>query len=652
MLDTLELPELVSTQSGRLGESEAWATIEEEIRPKPKLTPLEWGEQKRVFTKEGKESRWRSEATPWAREILWALSDECPHQRVIAPKGTQLGFTELGLIRIGQGCEAGQSSLVIEPTDGVAKKLVKTKFRPMVQTTPVLRALFPGRSSDTSLHFSSPSVDVMFGGSNSASNFAMASVPFVLADELDRWAAELDDEGDTISLAENRIAEYGFLGKMFVPSSPTVEDGPVWKEWLQSDQRVFKCPCPVCGVKQQWLWDNMDWPGRETPEADVAGVLLYCTAPGCGVGSPEAAWKGAWQSGEWVATNPKPVRKDTIGYQLSTLYARFGQRTWANLAQKYEAAVKSGQESKLRVFWNTILGLPWKVTEDAIGADELRARLEPDLLDGVCPEDCLLVTAGLDYQKTWVEAWVWGWTRKMRRWPIAKVVIERRTKDGVLRASSAIADDLKREVLENLWPHAKGGFLRVEMALHDSADHPSLVFDVLEHLSTSTNIASMGLPGWNESQPARPPKIRDVKQNGKVVAVGRKVMNIHTASAKAEFYEDLRRKPEDADGERFVHLPGWLEEPGLLEGLVAEEVRKNTRKKPYWHKVFERNEPLDCAIMARVAHWQLKAHRWAEAEWQKRELMVMAPGDRTDDKPPPPPPGGGPGSRRIRGRIR
>lgn len=645
----LELPELVSTQYGRLGEAEAWSTLEEQVRPRRKLTPLEWGEQKRVFTKEGKESRWRSEATPWAREILWALSDECPHQRVVAPKGTQLGFTELGLIRIGQGCEAGQSSLVIEPTDGVAKKLVKTKFRPMVQTTPELRALFPGRSADTSLHFSSPSVDVMFGGSNSASNFAMASVPFVLADELDRWAAELDDEGDTISLAENRIAEYGFLGKMFVPSSPTVEDGPIWKEWLESDQRVFKCPCPVCGVKQQWVWDNMDWPGRGTPEADVSSPMLYCTDPGCGVGSTEAAWKGAWQSGEWVPTCKNPVRRDTIGYHLSTLYARTGQRTWANLAQKFEAAVKSGREAKMRVFWNTILGLPWKVSEEAMAADDLRARLEDGPDEGVCPEDCLLLTAGIDYQQTWVEAWIWGWTRDMRRWPIAKVVIERVTKDKVLRSARAIAEDLNREVLEKRWPHALGGELAVEQALHDSGDHPSLVFDVLEHLNSAKNVASKGVPGWNESSPARRPKITDVRRDGKVVAHGRKLMLVHTAMCKSELYQDLRLTRSDADGARFVHMPPWIGEPGLLEGLVAEEVRLNSRKKPYWHKVFERNEPLDCAVLARVAHWQLKAHRWAEAEWKRREVMVLAPARRPADAPSPD--GGGRGGRRIRGRI-
>ena len=616
------------------------------IAPRPKLSPLEWGAKKRVYTKESSESRWRPDATPWARGILEANSDASPVKRIICPKGTQLGFTELGLITIGAKAEAGKSSLVIMPSETLAKRAVRTKFRPMIRTTTSLAAMFPGRSADTGLHFSSPGADIVFAGSGSASSFAMMSVPFAMGDEIDRWEGDLENEGDPLDLLENRIAEFSLLGKLFIPSSPTTEDGAVWRAFLESDQRYFHCPCPACGVLQPWSWDNMDWEGRGTLDARPETVRLKCTS--CEAASTEAAWKGIWGHGEWVATVAAPVRRDTAGFHLSTLYARFGQRTWAQMVEMFEAATRSGKESRLRVFWNTILGLPWKVTEEAMAADELRARLEEGTPEGECPEDCLLLTAGVDYQKTWVEVWVWGWTRRMRRWPVARVLIERRTKDGALRSAKAIAEDLNQEALEKRWPHAAGGALSVEMALHDSGDHPSLVFDVLEHLSSAKNIASKGVAGWNESSPARRPKVTDVRQDGKVVAYGRKLMLVHTAMCKSELYQDLRLSRSDADGERFVHIPLWMGEPGLLEGLVAEEVRLNSRKKPYWHKVFERNEPLDCAVLARVAHWQLKAHRWGEQEWKRREVMVMAPAHRPDV---PPPPGGGRGGRRIRGRI-
>ena len=56
------------------------------------------------------------------------------------------------------------------------------------------------------------------------------------------------------------------------------------------------------------------------------------------------------------------------------------------------------------------------------------------------------------------------------------------------------------------------------------------MFDVLEHLAEKRNFASKGVQGWNENAPARRPKIVDVKQDGKVVATGRQLMLVHTAS--------------------------------------------------------------------------------------------------------------------------
>lgn len=630
----------------RMGEPEIWEATARAIAPTPRITPLAFGDEHRVYSKEGRSSRWRSSETPWAREILWALSDESPYQRIVCPKGTQLGFTEIGLIWVGQGIVEGRSALVIEPTDSVAKKVVKTKFRPMLASTSLLAGIFVGRSADSTLHFSSPGVDVMFAGSNSPTNFATVTVPRFFGDEVDRWSPELLDEGDPIDLAENRIAEYGFLGKMFLPCSPTVEGGLIDREWRQSDQRVFECPCPDpdCDTFQPWAWENMVWtPGRpDTAE-------LKCV--GCGQTFPEHRWKGnSWIRGRWRPTNPNPVRKDSVGFQLSTLYARLGQRTWAQLVQRFEAVAASGQASRMQTFWNTVLGLPWKIAEDAIAVDELRGRLEPDHERGVCPEGALLLTCGVDYQKNRLEAFVWGWGRLRERWLVDKVVIQRLTADGKKRPSGEIREDLKTEVLDRLWPHALGGTLQVEMAVHDANDAPADVFDIIDGLPSRRNVAVNSDDGWGRVQRFEPPRIVDVKRDGKVVKTGRKIMRIHSAEAKRDWYDDLNRPLAEAGpSERYVHLPAWIdEESGLLEQFVAEEIRKSTRGKPYWHKIVERNEALDCAVLAMAGHWQIKAHRWNAAEWAGREARVRT--ERPAAAPAPKP--GGPDRRsRIRGRI-
>jgi len=85
--------------------------------PEPKLTVSEWADQHRMLT--GKSSaepgHWRTERTPYLREIMDALSPSHPAQRVVFVKGSQLGgplaldtpiptpdgWTTMGEIRVG-----------------------------------------------------------------------------------------------------------------------------------------------------------------------------------------------------------------------------------------------------------------------------------------------------------------------------------------------------------------------------------------------------------------------------------------------------------------------------------------------------------------------------------------------------------------------
>ncbi len=580
--------------------------------------------------------------------MLEALSEDSPYRRIVCPKGTQLGFTEIGLIWIGQGILEAQSTLVIQPTEAVAKKVVRTKFRPMLQSTTVLKPVFTGRAADSTLHFSAPSVDVMFAGSNSPTNFATVTVPRFFGDEVDRWSLELEDEGDPIDLADNRIAEYGFLGKMFLPCSPTVQGASVvWREFLDSDQRYFEVPCPACDHFQAWTWDNMVVEGED--EAKMRCVA--CLHP-----SAEHEWKAIWGRGVWRATVDAPVRPDSAGFHLSTLYARLGQRTWKQLVAQHRAVVKSGLSSRLQTFVNTILGLPWKLDEDSMDAEELRERLDGGCERGVVPAGGLVLTAGVDYQKNRIEIFIWAWARGRERWLVTKEVVERQDGTGRDRPSGDLAAEVALHT-ERQWPHALGGALPVEMTLHDANDRPADVFDIIDHLPRSRHIAVNSDDGWGRNPRFEPPRVKDFNRQGKAVKFGRRVIRVHSAEAKRDWYDDLRRPlAEEGHSERYVHIPEWAdEEEGLLKQFVAEELTKSKRGRLRWDKKkgHERNEALDCAVLAEGARWQLKTHRWSEAEWRRREgaVAVGSPSAPPPHKPAPDVPRG-PGGRRIRGRMR
>jgi len=78
-----------------------------------------------------------------------------------------------------------------------------------------------------------------------------------------------------------------------------------------------------------------------------------------------------------------------------------------------------------------------------------------------------------------------------------------------------------------------------------------------------------------------------------------------------------------------VHLPRGIEAEWVKQ-LVAEQLRSVKDKRGFarqeWAKLRERNEALDCAVLARAALWLLGADRYGERFWaQLREDIANAP---------------------------
>jgi phage terminase large subunit GpA-like protein len=78
-----------------------------------------------------------------------------------------------------------------------------------------------------------------------------------------------------------------------------------------------------------------------------------------------------------------------------------------------------------------------------------------------------------------------------------------------------------------------------------------------------------------------------------------------------------------------VHLPRAVEVEWVKQ-LVAEQLRTSKDRRGFarqeWSKLRERNEALDCAVLARAALWLLGADRYGERFWQRlREELADAP---------------------------
>jgi len=130
---------------------------------------------------------------------------------------------------------------------------------------------------------------------------------------------------------------------------------------------------------------------------------------------------------------------------------------------------------------------------------------------------------------------------------------------------------------------------------------------------------------------------------------------VSVSTWKADLYRRLwlgRGEAEDFP-QGWVHLPRAIEVEWVKQ-LVAEQLRTTKDRRGFarqeWSKLRERNEALDCAVLARAALWLLGADRYGERFWQRlREELADAPiataataaseaAALLDQAHPPPPP--------------
>jgi phage terminase large subunit GpA-like protein len=174
-----------------------------ELRPRPLTTVSAWSDKYRILTSKGsgEPGQWRTDRTPYLREILDALSVNSPAQRIVLMFAAQLGKTEVGLNWIGYVMQhAPGPMLTVLPTLEVRKRWVRQRLDPLLTETPVIRALFDARRARDAGNAEDmkdfPGGMLVIGGANSPASLASMPIRYVLCDEVDRFPWEVGQEGD------------------------------------------------------------------------------------------------------------------------------------------------------------------------------------------------------------------------------------------------------------------------------------------------------------------------------------------------------------------------------------------------------------------------------------------------------------------------
>jgi len=164
------------------------------LKPDPLLTVSEWADRYRVLSQRASSEpgRWRTERTPYLREIMDCLSPSSPYQRVVFMKGSQVGGSECGNNRIAYVIrQAPGPMMAVAPTVELAKRNSKQRLDPLIEKSEVLRERVKERrsqdSGNTVLSKEFPGGVLILTGANSAVGLRSMPARYLFLDEVDGW---------------------------------------------------------------------------------------------------------------------------------------------------------------------------------------------------------------------------------------------------------------------------------------------------------------------------------------------------------------------------------------------------------------------------------------------------------------------------------
>lgn len=612
------------------------------LRPPPKLTISEWADRYRVIPPGAPEpGPWRTDRTPYLRGIMDTLSDR-REQHVVAMLASQTGKTEVILNALGYYIDQEPSTiLVVQPNEKpMGEAFSKDRLAPTLAASPVLRGKVKSAkvkdSGNTVLHKTFPGGYVSIAGANSAAGLASRPIRVVLCDEIDRYPGSAGTgergEGDPVSLAIQRTANFPWTKKVFLVSTPGIAGlSRIEREWSRSDQRRYFVPCPECSHTQHLRWPNLHW--DQIPEAEAGdprkgdvvrkGIVHRTSSAAyvcesCGVAIPEARKSWMLRCGEW---RPTAVGQFP-GFHLNAIYSPWV--TWPSMAEEW--LTKVDDPSELQTFINTKLAEPFEDRAEKVSASALEERAEQweaDVPDGVG-----VLTAAVDVQGDRLELLIRGWGVGEESWDI---VHERVVGDPESADTWARLDAL----LTKPYQHEKGRTMRVTLALVDSRYATDAVYRFVKPREGRV-FACMGDAGEEGTVPLKRPQ--------KANAAGVKVYMLGGFGLKDVLLKRLRI---GHPGPRFVHLRkprapynGFDAEYFAQfesEKIVTQIVKGSRRPRRRFVQTRARNETIDlqaynmAALMALGAGVRELMPTWVEQASRPPDLEPEKPAEPTRD---------------------
>jgi phage terminase large subunit GpA-like protein len=346
---------------------------------------------------------WRNEKTPYLQEIMDELLNY-ETEEIIFCKCTQVGGTEALQNMIGYIIQQDPSpSMIVYPTDLLARSISKNRLEPMIKACRTLKKLYRELDS-TDLELQFEGMYLTLAGSNSPASLASKAIKYLMLDEVDKYPGASRKESDPISLARERTKTFQNR-KIYMTSTPTIRTGQIWKALETADiERHFFVPCPHCGEYIELKFKQIKWPDEEGMTAEDRADMAAYICQECGCTIEDHHKEQMLRRGVWKTVRESRRTHKKVGYWINTLYSPFVR--FSEIAKEFMDS--KDDPEKLQNFVNSWLAEPWEDTHLKTTADLVRDR-QTDIPEFTIPSYAQFITGGVDVQETslyWtIRAW-------------------------------------------------------------------------------------------------------------------------------------------------------------------------------------------------------------------------------------------------------
>ena len=586
------------------------------LNKEPPMTAVEWADEHFYMSSESSynEGKWTTD--PFQVAILNAMGNDLIAV-VNFVKSARIGYTKLLMANIGYKLQHKRRNVMMwSPTDPDAEDISKSHVNGLIRDVPLLQELAPwlGRKhSDNTLDqkvFSNRKTLWIRGGKASR-NYREKSADEVIYDELSNFDANVEGEGDPVTLGDKRL-DGAVYPKSIRGSTPKrAGDCQVSKAAEESPIRLrFYIGCPHCQHEQTLKWGGKDcehglkWEKNHLGEATKAWyVCEHCKACFFHQDMVQASTRGRWicdetgiwtrDSMDWFGPDNEPTRTPrSIAFYCWAIYSTWS--TWLKIATDW-LKVK-GDVQKLITFVNTTLGETWD--------DDQGEKLDSEVLYGrrevypQVPSLGLVLVGGIDTQDDRYEGRVWAFGQGEECWLVHRFIL----------MGDPASEELRRKVgleLHRQFTRADGTIMKVERWAWDAGGHyaDEVYAESRKHgvywVVPVHGATKYGKPIANF--PRTKNKVHKVfltevgTDNAKELLYSRMALPVDTSSSQAGIAQPA-----------VVHLPANdavcdESESKQLTSERKKAVVSKGKRVMRWDSGGRRNEALDCFVYALAA---------------------------------------------------